>query len=198
MSAAKFDDIMVDLETLGSRAGCQIISIGAARFSRSSEVAIGETFYTLCSLHKDNQAELGLSTDESTLTWWKGQSAEARTALTEAKRKNAPHLTNALAEFARFVGWTDSKGLGDARVWGNGSDFDCAILYAAYAAVGEPVPWKFWNTRCFRTLKSEFPGVPKPERKGTHHNALDDAIYQAEHAAVIFRSLAAAQPRRGV
>ena len=45
-------------------------------------------------------------------------------------------------------------------------------------------PWKFWNDRCYRTIKSMHPEVPMP-RTGTHHNALDDAKTQALHLMAI-------------
>ena len=36
----------------------------------------------------------------------------------------------------------------NAILWGNGSDFDNAILANAYRAIGQQQPWKFWNNRC--------------------------------------------------
>jgi exodeoxyribonuclease VIII len=41
-------------------------------------------------------------------------------------------------------------------------------------------PWRHWNDRCYRTVKSLYPDV-KLERVGTHHNAVDDAESQARH-----------------
>jgi len=66
-----------------------------------------------------------------------------------------------------------------------GSDFDNAILYAAYAASGLEQAWEYWNSRCFRTLKALVPHV-KMEKGGVAHNALDDAKNQALHAVKLF------------
>jgi exodeoxyribonuclease VIII len=51
----------------------------------------------------------------------------------------------------------------------------------AIKRAGQDVPWQFWNTRCFRTLKNmqAAKNVTVP-RAGVHHNALHDALYQAK------------------
>lgn len=167
--------VMVDLETLGRRAGCAILSIGAVYFD---EEGVGdESFYAVVSTKSCDAA--GLHKDQDTVDWWEKQSPEARTVLDEASVAGMD-LADALDLFGVFV-----KG---AKVWGNGADFDNAILYACYAAVGKEVPWKFWDSRCYRTLKGLFPTV-KFVRQGTYHNALDDARSQAEHASEILRSM---------
>jgi exodeoxyribonuclease VIII len=80
----------------------------------------------------------------------------------------------------------------DFLVWGNGADFDLPILSAAYVAAGfGGPPWKPYNGRCYRTLKNLRPDVPRPERRGTAHNALDDAVFQAEHAIALLAALRA-------
>lgn len=61
-------------------------------------------------------------------------------------------------------------------VWGNGSDFDNVLIANACKAVGRPLPWKYYKNMCFRTMKNLF--KVKVDRSGTHHNAVDDAVYQ--------------------
>jgi hypothetical protein len=95
--------------------------------------------------------------------------------------KNGIGLGNALIHFAEWM-------RGEVNVWGNGAAFGNVILRSAYAACGLLPPWEFWNDRCYRTLKNLRPDI-KLERSGTHHNALDDAITQAEHAVVILSAL---------
>ncbi|MHB0978446.1 MAG: 3'-5' exoribonuclease domain-containing protein [Minisyncoccota bacterium] len=56
----------------------------------------------------------------------------------------------------------------------------------AYHALDMKQPWKFWNNRCYRTLKNMFPEVPFV-RIGIAHDALDDAKSQAEHAVAILK-----------
>jgi inhibitor of KinA sporulation pathway (predicted exonuclease) len=56
-------------------------------------------------------------------------------------------------------------------------------------------PWKFYNDRCYRTLKAMYPHIKMPKRTGTHHNALDDAISQVNHLILLpcFQELCAAE-----
>lgn len=173
-------DVMLDLETFGSRPGSVIVAIGAVKMDLERGV-IGDTFYRVID-PADAQSH-GLTIDAATVVWWLGQSDAARMAI------SAPggwvRLSGALGDFAEFIGT-------DARVWGNGADFDNALLAAAYHACRAPPPWRHWNSRCYRTCKSLFPEV-KIERAGTHHNALDDAISQAEHLVRIMKAMRAGQ-----
>lgn len=169
--------IMVDLETLGTQPGSVILSIGAVEFD--IDKGLGETFYAVISHASSRQA--GLTEDANTLAWWAKQSDAAREILRHVDDANAPTLRTALHEFGEFLKRDD-------EVWGNGSDFDNVLLASAYEAVGIPLPWKFWNNRCYRTLKNLRPDI-RLERVGTHHNALDDAKTQAIHAIQLLRAL---------
>lgn len=166
--------IMLDLETLGQRPGCIILSIGAVAFDTTG---IADTFYRKISAQSCESH--GLHADASTILWWFKQSAEARHEHTSENRIDLP---TALDDFSRWAGTNI------AEVWGNGSDFDNAILSAAYHATAQPSPWPFFANRCYRTLKNLFPEVTL-DRQGTHHNALDDASTQAEHLIRILAKL---------
>lgn len=164
--------VMVDLETLGTVPGSIILSIGAVGFGPKKEH--GSTFYEKISI--ESCQKHGLTFDADTLVWWMQQRIEAKA---EAFSGALP-LPVVLRDFSEFLG-SDAK---DVEIWGNGASFDIALLAAAYRAAEIPVPWKFWNERCYRTMKSLYPEVPC-ERTGTHHNALDDAMTQARHLAQI-------------
>lgn len=174
--------VMVDLETLGRRAGCSVLSIGAVAFD--AETGLGEEFYTVVSMKSCEKA--GLHTDPDTLNWWEKQSEQAREVLKLAKGKDGKGLAIALGDFNDFL-----RQFSGVRVWGNGSDFDNAILVNCYAAVGMSQGWEFWNSRCFRTLKAlgKEKKVTEVKRHGVYHNALDDAKTQALHAVEIMRKL---------
>lgn len=168
--------IMLDLETLGTRPGCVIISIGAVSFDPATQT-IGGGFYTVV-----NQASCegyGLTTDKGTLAWWFRQGAEAQKVLTES-RKGGETLEQALNYFTEYLAEYPK----DVRIWGCGSDFDNTIMAHCYAIVGKRQPWKFTNNRCYRTLKAMDPSI-EMERSGTYHNAYDDALSQARHACKI-------------
>lgn len=170
--------VMTDLETIGTRAGCTILSIGAVCFSHTG---LGAEFYTVISRQSCKLS--GLYEDRGTLAWWSRQSEQAREVLTDDK---AIPLTDALEGFSQFVFANTTPG---RRMWGNGADFDLPILGHVYSITGKRQPWRYVESRCFRTLKAVFQHIPPPVREGTHHNALDDARHQATHAAMIMRSV---------
>jgi len=80
----------------------------------------------------------------------------------------------------------DSK----AIVWGNGANFDVAILDNIF---GYEDPWEFWNVRDMRTLVwiASAIGFDKEsiEREGTHHSAIDDAVHQAKVISKAYRQV---------
>lgn len=159
--------VMLDLETLGTRPGCPVLSIGAVEFDPTT-MNTGQRFYDVCGLAE--QFDAGLRPDAGTLAWWAGQPNVA--AMFEGLAQASAALT-----FLNFRQWFP----GDALVWGNGADFDMPILAAAMQALGHAVPWKPFNGRCFRTLKNLYPGVPRVH-PGEAHNALSDAEAQARWA----------------
>ena len=165
--------VMIDLETMGYRPGCVILSIGAVYFTIHG---IHEEFYVRinpmsCQRH-------GLHFDASTIEWWMRQSDGARGEVSNLT-KTGEELTDALA---KFYAWLNTDADPDSRIWGNGSDFDISIILAAFDRVDLPVPWSPWKHRCFRTMKNfhrQTIAKTEPAREGTHHNALDDARHQA-------------------
>ena len=176
----KHENVMVDLETLGRRAGCVVLSIGAVAFGPQG---LGKEMY--CVVSTDSCTAAGLHIDPDTLKWWEGKEEAARAVLTLAKEKpeGVLDLAPAMQQLTEFL---CSFGIKRVKVWGNGSDFDNAILANCYAAAGQDMPWEFWNNRCYRTLKSLKPQI-KMARQGTYHNALDDAKSQALHAIELLR-----------
>lgn len=173
-------NVMVDLETLGTVPGCAILSIGAINFNVDG---VGtETFYGVISL--ESCVEAFLTVDPKTQKWWSEQSEDARKVLMEAEKGGTP-LNRTLEYFNNYL-----RRIGnDVKVWGNGADFDNAILQVAYDAVKVKPAWRFTHNRCYRTLKNLMPTVPLPERTGTYHHALDDAKTQAAHAVQLMRRL---------
>lgn len=163
-------DIMVDLETVNNKPTSGILSIGACRVNWDADLA-DTPFYM--AVQVQTSLDLGLTQSADTMAWWAKQSEEARAVFTDP---NAVSVQDALTCFAMYL-----KSFGKVRLWGNGSDFDNAILINAYDRMGVDAPWDFWNNRCFRTVKSVHGDrLPKMARRGTHHNALHDAIHQAE------------------
>ena len=175
--------VMVDLETLGTRPGCAILSIGAVFFSASQPEWKGSTFYA--PINRLSCLAAGLTEDPDTVEWWRRQGATARQVLADADLGATPPLAFVLNAFSTWLELHCDSGV---QIWGNGADFDNVILEAAYVSAKLPRPWGPYNGRCYRTLKA-LHTKEKIVRSGTHHNALDDAVSQAEHAVRILKAL---------
>jgi hypothetical protein len=174
----KFKHISVDLETLGVTADSVILSIGACRFDLDGIGIDDEAFYA--SISVDSNLDLKRYISEDTLLWWlkRGQAAQ-----------NVFHEPKTTFE-AAFCDFTDWVGTDDNCMWSMGADFDLPMLAHGYKQLLLSPPWKFWNSRCVRTYKNlpQAQNINLP-RQGTHHNALDDAIYQAQLVQAIQRVL---------
>lgn len=183
LQPVQYSHVMVDLETMGNRPGCPVVAIGAVFFSQQHGL-LGPEFYRKVDL--ESCVRVGLKLDTSTVLWWMEQSDEARRELYTGER--VP-LSQALCELSQFLATSASSVLDQPlRVWGNGANFDNPILVAAYEACQLFTPWKFWNDRCYRTIKSLRPDIKIP-RTGTHHNALHDAKSQARHLLDVANAL---------
>lgn len=167
-------DVMIDLETVGTRAKDGIISLGAVVFDKTG---LKDEFYVAISIAE--QKKLGFGAQQSTLEWWKKQNADAQ----KAAFSGTTHIEDAIKQFTQWL--PDHDGV---RIWGNGAAFDNVILSAAYGVLRLHTPWKFYNDRCYRTVKAMFPDVISPPRVGTHHHALDDAKTQALHLVEIVKA----------
>ena len=164
----KYLDVMVDLETLATDPRALIVSLGAVFFNADG---LGKTFYAV--LDKDEQQRMLRTVSDSTLEWWSKQGDAAQAVLSEPGESVAKILLD-------FASW---MGIENVRLWGNGATFDNVVLATLYEDYDIKRPWGYTNDRCYRTLRavSTYPGA-EPVRQGTYHNALDDAVYQAECA----------------
>lgn len=164
-------NVMLDLETMGNRPDAAITAIGAVIFDNSG---VKDRFYEVINL--TSSVEAGGTMDTSTVLWWMKQNEAARKEF----EKPGMIINQALLKFSEFVP-------PDMVLWGNGSDFDNVILKSAHDRLGLRTPWKFWNNRCYRTMKNTF-NISYPPINGAH-NALIDAEYQAKHLVHICHTI---------
>jgi hypothetical protein len=158
------NNIILDLETLGNKPGASILSIGG--YCLETE----ETFYKSIDLSSCFKARLNVDAD--TIAWWMGQSEEARKVFTE---KDKVSLSSGLLALSNWI--ADHK---RPVIWGDGANFDCTLLEVAYRHCNLECPWKYFNVRCYRTLKNIFNQFEKP-RTGVYHRADDDAKTNGLH-----------------
>lgn len=164
--------ISLDIETLSTRPNAAIASIGAVRFDPHSDW-IGDTFHANVSLF--NCQHHGLAIDTATVLWWLQQNDAARARLVAGQQDAMPLLT-ALEVLAEFIFATAAE----PELWVNGASFDLPILASAYRAVDLPLPWNYWQERDLRTIKALNKGARIDRAEGIKHNALYDALYQAQ------------------
>jgi DNA polymerase III epsilon subunit-like protein len=167
--------MMIDLETMGTGSDAAILSLGAVKFDpMAAPGTVEDCFHVGISL--ESCVAVGLKIDPSTIVWWMHKDRDAaRTALNDLQQID---LWEALDGFSAWFGPSSMP------VWGNGATFDNVILRSAFAHTRQECPWKFWDDKCYRTLKGLAPGLTI-ERTGTHHSALDDALSQAKHMQAI-------------
>lgn len=181
------NNIMIDIETLGKKRGCPVLSIAAVQFDLQTG-NVGETFYERMSC----DAALSYGSPEiSTLEWWSKQSDEARDAAFKGER----HPVSVAVELRAFL---QRAGGGRCIPWGNGSVFDITILEGWFDKVdplvdakGDDIyPWKFWDIADLRTLvRLSGIDVKAIPFAGEKHNALADALHQVKIAHAAYSAL---------
>lgn len=176
-AAIQLHDAMIDIESLGTKPGSAILSIGAVMFGTAG---LGAQFYAPVRL--SSCTAVGLTIDADTVAWWMGRSDAARVAAFDPA---AAPLTDVLLNFSAWFTEQDAE-----QPWCHGATFDIPLLDAAYEACKLVPPWKYWDVRDTRTLY-DLAGVRVCRSVGTHHNALHDAIDQARAAVQALRILRA-------
>lgn len=152
------EELMIDIETLGKKPGCQVLSIGWCVFAGYREVfsPVGtdgnETTYAPVrqdpviiahgqfALNLEQQGAAGLHVDPETEQWWENQ-PDAMVALRALQETGMHSAEVALALLKR---------LGENKVayWANGPEFDFVILDAyLQATLKESLPFPFWAWR---------------------------------------------------
>ena len=182
----KMHDLMIDIETMGTKPYSAIVSIGACFFDIETG-DIGPKFYEVVSI--DSCQKLGMNLDAATMQWWMKQDEAAKKIFFGFKRP----VIDVMKDFQKFCSEYVSKKV--LRPWGNGSSFDITLMESAFELTGVECPWNFWNVRDVRTIVALGSGISDAKntikREGTYHNALDDAIHQVKYVSEIYRTLRA-------
>ena len=162
---------MLDIETLGKKPGCIVLSIGAVFFDpHQAGEQKGHTFYRNITQHSCKL--IGLVEDPDTVKWWSEQKPEAWARLAD----NQQDVWQVAAD---FIAWFISNG--GEKIWCQGATFDAPIMEEVFNRLGLTPPWKFFNIRDTRTVY-DICGFNSysVKREGTYHNALDDSLHQVK------------------
>lgn len=160
------NDIMIDIETLGKRPGCVILSIAAVAFDRES-FDMKNIYYG--KIDTASSLARGYTVDLETAKWWFSQ--EDRSILCDGKR----NIRDTLVELSSSI----FDECPDPFVWANGADFDISILYYAFDQEEIQIPWRFNAVRDLRTAKDvlKYSGANVPPNQNKH-DALADCRHQ--------------------
>lgn len=167
--------LMLDFETLGNTPDAAVVSLGACLFDKAG---INERKLWHFDIQEQFNARRQPSAD--TIRWWLDQSAKAKNVFDKCKTEG----TSMRIIGPEIVAMCKGK---DVRAWGNGATFDVTIAEHILLQLRLEIPWKFWNIRCYRTLKNIADIEAGKKREGTHHNALDDSAFQAQNVIDYFK-----------
>ena len=170
--------VMLDLETLGTRPNCVIMTLGAVKFDPfDSDKEFGSGIYMRMDL--EEQLALGRTVDDGTIEWWARQDERVRTEAWEQGDRNS--IQDLKRELNRLL-------VGVDEIWCQGPVFDIAILEDLYRSQKWGFPWNFWQIRDSRTL-FKVVNYRLESKRDQAHNALLDFVYQAEAVQNIYRQL---------
>ncbi|WP_047789427.1 3'-5' exonuclease [Tenacibaculum mesophilum] len=176
------DNLMIDIETLGTKPSCVILSISAVSFDLKTG-RIGDVFHQNISV--EDSVKQGLKIDEKTFFWWLNQSKEAQQKIIDLSDQHK--LKNTLIRFYQFVYNYTSN---DVKVWGNSARFDLGILEAAFDLFDFELPWEHYNERDVRTLVAFAPEIKEEQEfDGVPHYGIDDCKHQIKYCSKIFNKL---------
>ena len=179
-------DVMLDIETLDTRVGGVITSIGAVEFDIHTG-ELGRDFYATIDARKAEAEGFTLRAD--TVLWWMQQELAARKELYAPERPQVS-TKKALNRLAAF--WP-----GNARFWSHAT-FDFVMVSHAYQHLGIKMPYSFRVGMDIRTLltltkdkdqKAFESEICDTSRVGIAHNALDDAKSQVKHVCSCYKVL---------
>lgn len=174
------NNLMIDLETLGTNTDAAIVQIAAVWFDPET----GATGATFNALIRNSSG----SADIDTIAWWLQQAHAPVLGAKLADPSQSGDEAELLAEFCRFV----SVHLDLERVWAHGgTSFDFPILQSALERHGLSVPWSYRAPRDTRSLYDLAPGgMPRPPKDETRaHDALYDCEYQIAQVCEALKAL---------
>lgn len=177
----QFFDLMVDVECAGKIRTSALMAVGAVFFDLQT-CTLGPTFNR--SINLVSSVGYGGTMDAGTMLWWMRQSDAARKTVAYGGEP----LDLVLRDLSIWIAHTCRHE--DVRPWGNNDEFDVPKLEHGYDGIGIKPPWYWSHVRDFRTVRNMNPQVEyDPSAKGEGaHNALADAIFQAEHLFRIKKS----------
>lgn len=174
-------DLMLDIETFGTKPNAPIIGIGAVIFDRAEiQRPIDIPNDHRLELVVDADGQLHATADASTIYWWMMQNEDARKKYAGhvVKENNQPAPLSLFAAMKEYLAFCRIHR--PEYVWCNGATFDHVIMQSAFDAIGLKNP--FFYSKCLdaRTIYKLVPQVTVDctEYNLTPHSAVSDCLRQ--------------------
>lgn len=170
-------DVMIDIETLGNTKNSVICQIGACYFDRYTG-EIGEKFKV--NIDARSVIKSGATMDADTIYWWLNQSEEARQSILADPKIDIISALNSLNTFL----------INAKYIWSHAT-FDFVAITETYKRLDIRPVFSYRSARDIRTLidLAKIKIDEGNKRDGTHHDGLDDAIYQVKYCVKAFNQL---------
>lgn len=174
----KFNNIMLDIESLGTGNDAAVVSMGAVCFDPfTGEVQPREeAFY----VRIDPLDPLIGEVTPSTVQWWMRQNEAARAEIADLSLERLS-VVKACRAFRQWVGVNGFPEI----LWSNGPTFDETITRSLFKRAKVKYPTHFRGSSCCRTrarlakeLGYDAHAISVVDDALVSHNALDDAIGQ--------------------
>jgi len=172
---------MIDIETLGTSAGCAIAQIACAAFDPWGE-GILDSMVVNVDL-ADSEA-MGFRLEGETLAWWLRQEKAAQDAVFGGAEVSP--VTTALLRLSTFL----PSDVWYFDLWARGASFEFPILQAAYRKARLRAPWSYGRECCQRAWLRYAHVQPTPPM----HTALEDVQVQVADLQEAFRRLNISPP----
>jgi len=190
-------DIGFDIETLGVKPGCVVLSVAAIAFDRNENPSMENlysnalTFSTTFSMTR--QLALDLTADKGTLEFYFKSEGQLSQIATSGACIESIHTS--LGRFNDFIIGMKKQGLGnDVCLWANSPNFDVDIIRVLYEKTELEFPVPFYKWMDVRTIRDSYEflygrdAIPKAD-KTKKHDPLYDCIYQTHLVQSFFNAV---------
>ena len=187
-------ELMLDIESLGIKAGAPVVTIGATMFDPYAFDSGDELMRRALLIRVDVSDTIELSDHVSggTLRWWFEQNDQAIKALVGddavSMKEACKRLYDYCLDRGAYMNQREFDGITEFpktnRFWAKDPDFDMRLMEYFYdhPNIKMPTPWNFWSNRSVRTVQDlAWPDGERPnfEVAGVAHDARWDAVTQA-------------------
>lgn len=179
-------DVMVDIETLGTKTDSTVFQVSAIAF----DLVTGEHYPNYFNLIADIEKNKTLNVDGSTLKWWLNTDKELLTRILNAGSYSSKDILISFHSWLSSLPYKVNKTLENDNLylWGNGILFDNKMIQHQFQSIGLEYPIYYKNDRDVRTIleiASLKTGLTEKEIKDkfqdeslVKHNAIDDVKAQ--------------------